>query len=635
MAERQQGIIKSGSTEAKAYPESDGNVSPDFKEGSGIISGESELSSSFLSDSDSKEAAEAIREKILELMRAKSTLYSKYYELKKKAVGEAGGLLKITHEQRREIEEKYDAERKREEAEIKGQIKDLEADLKGKFGFHRSSSPGGFQRSDRPTLPQVPAEPPPTEPPPTEPTSTEPTSTEPASTEPASTEPASTEPASTEPAPTEPASTEPAPIESAPTEPTPAEPAPTESIPAEPTPAEPPIAELAEQEPPVEGATVVEVERLEELPPVLKKVLEPEIVQNQEVKIDWGQLKKDVNERIKGGYPDTEGIISKIDTKLKGQESLGLLFDGSRLSAKDKVINVKPGDFQDSNRDIWFLGDVHGDYLGLRAAISYATQVSNKSNKTPSFFYLGDLFDRGPHGHLVMLELFNQVCDEQIDVGMVLGNHDEGLGRGENGNFTGMVEPAEFIDWLNREGNEEWSELGRVCIEFFETIPRAVFLPDGLMIAHGGVPHEDCQEGGLNWEMLNENSDCLQDFVWGRVHENKKLSYPNRASKGHQLGINAFNSFCEKTEEISEISVPVQRLLRGHDHFVDGHKWYDRYQEYGVLTLNTRCFHPDLRANKSQYLAVARWVDNQLPEVHRISVPAEVIDEIYHEEMTG
>ena len=85
--------------------------------------------------------------------------------------------------------------------------------------------------------------------------------------------------------------------------------------------------------------------------------------------------------------------------------------------------------------------------------------------------------------------------------------------------ITPLEGAAEFIDWLNREEDKIWSELGRVCIEFFETIPRAVFLPDGLMIAHGGVPHEDCQEKGLSWEMLNEDSDCLQAFVWGRVHE--------------------------------------------------------------------------------------------------------------------
>ena len=71
----------------------------------------------------------------------------------------------------------------------------------------------------------------------------------------------------------------------------------------------------------------------------------------------------------------------------------------------------------------------------------------------------------------------------------------------------------------------------KFCVEFFLRVPRAIFLPDGLMIAHGGVSHDDCLEKGLDWKKLNEDANCLQDFVWARVHEKKKFSYPNRTSK--------------------------------------------------------------------------------------------------------
>ena len=113
----------------------------------------------------------AIRDKIREFRTAKSALYSKYYELKRKTEEEAGGFLNLSSEQRREIDEGFKVRKKQEEAEIENQIKILEEKLRGSILTEGKPEP-------------TPAEPTPTEPTPTEPTPTEPTPAEPTPGEP-------------------------------------------------------------------------------------------------------------------------------------------------------------------------------------------------------------------------------------------------------------------------------------------------------------------------------------------------------------------------------------------------------------------------------------------------------------------
>ena len=99
----------------------------------------------------------AIRDKIRELRTAKSALYSKYYELKRKAEDEEGGFMNLSSEQRREIDERFKVRKKQEESEIENQIKILEEKL-------QEGSP--TEGKPEPTS---------TETTPTEPTPTEPT----------------------------------------------------------------------------------------------------------------------------------------------------------------------------------------------------------------------------------------------------------------------------------------------------------------------------------------------------------------------------------------------------------------------------------------------------------------------------
>ena len=172
-----------------------------------------------------------------------------------------------------------------------------------------------------------------------------------------------------------------------------------------------------------------------------------------------------------------------------------------------------------------------------------------------------------------------------------------------------------------------WPRLRRAAIEFFKRMPRAIFMPDGLLIAHGGVPHTDLPVE--SFEQLNE-SPYLQDFVWARAHEKIPRRIPNRNTKGCSFGREDFDGFCRQAEKI--LHHPVRRMLRGHDHYLEGFRHYEKYIEYPILTLNTRCYQPDMmKGPYSKSLCVARWVKGKLPQVHIIPVPRDDLEKVYPE----
>jgi hypothetical protein len=242
--------------------------------------------------------------------------------------------------------------------------------------------------------------------------------------------------------------------------------------------------------------------------------------------------------------------------------------------------------------------------------------------------YLGDFFDRGEeYGNWVLVKLFSRILGKnRSQIGVIAGNHDEGLKYSKDRGFYSEVEPCEFADWLNTQREDSvWQKLGKVAIEFFKRMPRAIFMPDGLLIAHGGVPHTDLPVE--SFEQLNEPK-YLQDFVWTRAHERAPKRIPNRNTKGCSFGVKDFNQFCRQAKNV--LDRPVQRMLRGHDHYLEGFRHYKKYIEYPLLTLNTRCYQPDMmKGPYSKSLCVARWVRGKLPEVHIISVPEEHLNRVY------
>ena len=225
---------------------------------------------------------------------------------------------------------------------------------------------------------------------------------------------------------------------------------------------------------------------------------------------------------------------------------------------------------------------------------------------------------------MVLLKLYSLILEKKKRkrICIVAGNHDECLEYRDDCGFYATVDPAEFTDWLNAKEapsglpNDLRQKLGHATIKFFKRIPRAIFLPDGLLIAHAGVPHTDLHETIKTFDDLDDPV-CRQDFAWSRAHERAPKRRPNRDSKSHSFGRKDFEAFCKKTTEVLEW--PVHRMLRGHDHYIDGYKYYTKYEHKQILTLNTRCIQPDMMDGPySECLCVARWGKGKLPRVHRL-----------------
>jgi hypothetical protein len=365
-------------------------------------------------------------------------------------------------------------------------------------------------------------------------------------------------------------------------------------------------------------------------PKLIKKISLPtiDLIKVAEDKLSWSkilsQIPKDDKGRVVSLPEDKEDIVTQIEELLTKDKPLGMAFDQCRQDRGNEqlVIKVNSSDQPDPDQnDIWFLGDIHGDLLGMTAALSYVDQISKESGKKPIIIYLGDFFDRGEYGHWVLIKLFSQILGEDCSrVGMVAGNHDVELSHSRKKGFYSDVKPCEFADWLNEQSEDSvWPRLGRAAIEFFKRMPRAIFMPDGLLIAHGGVPHTDLPV--KSFEQLNE-SPYLQDFVWTRAHERAIKRIPNRTSKGCSFGVKDFNQFCKQATKHALGDHPVRRMLRGHDHYLEGYKIFTKYVQYPLLTLNTRCYQPDMmKGPYSKSLCVARWVKGKMPEVHMLSIP--------------
>ena len=211
------------------------------------------------------------------------------------------------------------------------------------------------------------------------------------------------------------------------------------------------------------------------------------------------------------------------------------------------------------------------------------------------------------------------------------GNHDEALGY--NGSrFTATVSPSDFSDFLNENLAHEWiGRAGKLAVRIVADAPRALFFPDGLLVAHGGFPLRDLHERLAQSGDWND-PQCLLDFVWARAHPRARKKLPNRSSRGSQFGYEDFAAFCELSATLGR---PVTHMIRGHDHVEERYEIYPAYARTPVLTtvalsrrLAREMFGPFVRVP-----TVARWIRGSLPQVYRLHIPEEHIRRCYPEEL--
>ena len=327
---------------------------------------------------------------------------------------------------------------------------------------------------------------------------------------------------------------------------------------------------------------------------------------------------------------DPAAMRARMRDTVEGMEALldrsggpRFLFDADRDDPGDRAIAIAA---LDEETPLWFIGDLHGDLLAFEAALAHIA-AAHTAGPRPRLVFLGDLFDDGGYGLEVLLRLFELMAEDPERVCVIAGNHDEAL-RYDGARFSASVSPSDFADFLNDRLAHEWvARAGMLAVRVFADAPRALFFPDGLLVAHGGFPltdlHADLLATG-NWN----DPRCLTDFVWTRAHPKARRKMPNRASRGSQFGHEDFAAFCAVAGELGR---PVTHMVRGHDHLDERWAIYPAYATHPIVTTNalSRQLEREAFGPYERVPTIARWVPGALPQVHRLHVPAALVHEVF------
>ena len=396
------------------------------------------------------------------------------------------------------------------------------------------------------------------------------------------------------------------------------EPSATEAIPPEDLLAAPPapVEPSAPGAPPVGGAAVNEpADLVDKLP-----VTTPPVVDIRD--LDWEAVHEAVSpSAIRARMRAT---VEAFEALLDRAAGPGMLFDADRADAGDRAIEVSA---LDPSTPLWIIGDLHGDLLALEAAL--AAIGDGHTDETANIIFLGDLFDDEGLGLELLLRVFELILAAPDRVCVVVGNHDEALTYDGN-RFASSVSPSDFADFLNANLAHEWIErAGKLAVRLFAQAPHALFLPDGLLVSHAGFPlsdlHARLEESG-DWN----DPACLSDFTWTRAHPTARRKMPNRFTRGSQFGYEDFGAFCDLAGRLGR---PVTHMVRGHDHVEERYAVYPAYKVHPILTtvalsrrLPREAFGP-----RERVPTIARYVEGALPQVHRLHIPADIVDAVFPE----
>ena len=248
----------------------------------------------------------------------------------------------------------------------------------------------------------------------------------------------------------------------------------------------------------------------------------------------------------------------------------------------------------------WFAaGDVHGDLPAL-VACADAAIARARPGRTPVLAILGDLVDRGEDSIACMLFVLRLALGLDkarpgLKVLFVRGDHDVALRYDEKtGEISSGVRPAELAErFCGPEGFfAPESAVVHAFTRFVEGCPAAVYLDNGTLLFHGGVPQVDLLPR-LGLDLSLQSPECAQDFAWCRI-EDVRRKRPSRVTKTAEEGAENVREFlawfdarlaAAEADRARAASLraagfaplrPVAQIVRGHTHVTDGYLRYAR-----------------------------------------------------------
>lgn len=178
--------------------------------------------------------------------------------------------------------------------------------------------------------------------------------------------------------------------------------------------------------------------------------------------------------------------LGKLKGKLTVDEFAG---EEPFLDGHVYVVPPRPG----RTYDITVLGDLHGCYSNLKAAIMQsgffdkvnAFKKDPQNNPDPKLVFLGDYIDRGLFSLNGVLRSVMQIANTAPEhVYLLRGNHEYYIEY--EGQVFGGVRPAEAINTLKPYVS---TDIFRRYIKFFEDMPNMLMLGKTLFV-HGGIPRD-------------------------------------------------------------------------------------------------------------------------------------------------
>ena len=296
-----------------------------------------------------------------------------------------------------------------------------------------------------------------------------------------------------------------------------------------------------------------------------------------------------------------------------------------------------------AGREIWFIGDIHGDLLAFQSAIAF---INSNSKSKPIYVLLGDIFDRNDFSLNVVLAVLRLLKNSPDSVFMIAGNHDDGLSWDENGRkFSSVITPQQYTDYLNAIDDDLISSLMAEFIKVLKILPLGLVLPNGLLATHGGVPSRPDRSVKNIWEGLKPQE--IKKLIADKRLEFQRNRFMGEVSSGSKLApefswVEIIN-FSHAVE--SAYGAQISALLRGHDHCdLCRHEWakssfkgnencrdFERVQN--VLTMTTMTLMDDGEKRISGFLkrevscpSVAHYIDGTpLPKVYTLEFSAEEV----------
>jgi hypothetical protein len=341
---------------------------------------------------------------------------------------------------------------------------------------------------------------------------------------------------------------------------------------------------------------------------------------SKESSVELNQISRSFNELV-SRMPD---LLAEAQMHLR-QGTLPLFGCGYE---KPKVLTTANSRLTeiDTTSNWVFVGDLHGDYYAWWLIEQWLAKAPEKK-----VCFLGDLVDRGPYSGEMFAAILDFAFKNPGRLLWIVGNHDIAIRRQNNtGLFTSLVEPAEFLDWLNapqeltqaeRDSRQQW---GQLFISVAKRLPRVVLFGDGSLVTHGGIPLKDLWQDNClqNTEALHSEQH-LSDFTFNRATNapfKTGWKTPSRRAINHGLEF-GYQDLAEFAEKVSAF-FSFQRLIRGHDHVDNGYEIPSKYEKVQLLTINGFGFD-HLQNSLTKYrdkIYVAQGRQGQLPEITALDV---------------